>query len=100
MLEANRLAPTASQPTSRVAGTTAGVAGLIGARAPRGVPGDPTNSRGSDRASERLTSSFKLSVTRWPFGKFTLDELSIMARELGIDSVELLEPNEWAVPRK
>ncbi len=83
-----------------VAGTTVGVAGLIGTRPPRGAPGDPTNSRASDRASAGLASSFKLSVTRWPFGKFTLDELSIMARELGIDSVELLEPNEWAVPKK
>jgi hydroxypyruvate isomerase len=45
-------------------------------------------------------AAFKLSVTRWPFHQFTLDQLSQMARELGIDSVELLEPDEWAVPRK
>jgi hydroxypyruvate isomerase len=43
---------------------------------------------------------FKLSVSRWPFGKFTLDELCQKARQLGLDSVELLEPNEWAVTRK
>ncbi len=45
-------------------------------------------------------AAFKLSVTRWPFHKFTLDELSQMARELGLDSVELLEPDEWAVPKR
>src|SRR5258706_1773283 len=51
--------------------------------------------RGADSAA-----AFKLSVTRWPFHQFTLEQLSQMARELGIDSVELLEPDEWAVPRR
>ncbi len=45
-------------------------------------------------------TKFKLSVTRWPFGRFTLDQLCRMARDLRIDSVELLEPNEWSIPRK
>ena len=48
----------------------------------------------------RRVTNFKLSVTRWPYGKFTIDQLSQMARELGIDSVELLEPDEWAIPKK
>ncbi|HEX9219983.1 MAG TPA: TIM barrel protein [Gemmatimonadaceae bacterium] len=68
------------------AGASVGAAGLIGLRPPKiGV---------------RSPAKFKLSVTRWPFRQFTLDQLCQMARELGIDSVELLEPNEWAIPRK
>ena len=43
--------------------------------------------------------AFRHSVTRWPFGKYTVDELSRMAKELGIQSVELLEPDEWAIAR-
>ncbi|HEU4747764.1 MAG TPA: TIM barrel protein, partial [Gemmatimonadaceae bacterium] len=41
--------------------------------------------------------SFRHSVCRWPYGKLTVDELSRMAKELGIHSVELLEPSEWAI---
>ncbi|HEY8853178.1 MAG TPA: TIM barrel protein, partial [Gemmatimonadaceae bacterium] len=44
--------------------------------------------------------ALKLSVSRWPYHQFTLDQLSQMARELGLDSVELLEPDEWAVPKR
>ena len=48
-------------------------------------------------ASSRATASFKHSVCRWPFSKLTVDELARMAKELGIHSVELLEPGEWAI---
>src|SRR6266699_1852704 len=67
-------------------GASIGAASLIGLRPPRVGVHSP--------------AKFKLSVTRWPFRQFTLDQLSQMARELGIDSVELLEPNEWAIPKR
>ncbi|HMI54952.1 MAG TPA: TIM barrel protein [Gemmatimonadaceae bacterium] len=82
-----------------IAGAAAGVSGLIDARPVR-ADADPTHARETERAVPPRASRFKLSVTRWPFGKFTIDQLSQMSRELGIDSVELLEPNEWAIPRK
>jgi hydroxypyruvate isomerase len=82
-----------------IAGAAAGVAGLIDGTPARAYA-DPTDARGTERAVPPRASKFKLSVTRWPFGKFTIDQLSQMSRELGIDSVELLEPNEWAIPRK
>jgi len=50
-------------------------------------------------ASPPTRFAFRHSVTRWPFGKYTVDELSRMAKELGIQSVELLEPEEWAIAR-
>jgi len=67
------------------AGTSVGAATLIGL---------------SPRIGVLSPAKFKLSVTRWPFRQFTLDQLCQMAHQLGIDSVELLEPNEWAIPRK
>ncbi|HJU68623.1 MAG TPA: TIM barrel protein [Gemmatimonadaceae bacterium] len=45
------------------------------------------------------TAAFKHSVCRWPYGKLTVDQLSRMARELGLDSVELLERDEWPIAR-
>ena len=39
-------------------------------------------------------ASFRHSVTRWPFGEWTLDELCRTASEIGIDSVELVQPSD------
>ena len=44
-------------------------------------------------------AAFKHSVCRWPYGKLSVDELVRMARELGLDSVELLERDEWPIAR-
>ncbi|MFL5465878.1 MAG: hydroxypyruvate isomerase family protein [Gemmatimonadaceae bacterium] len=82
-----------------VAGLAAGIGGLITGRPARADASD-WNGAARPGAADRRRSKFKLSVTRWPYGKFTLDQLCQMARELGIDSVELLEPGEWAIPRK
>lgn len=41
--------------------------------------------------------SFRHSVCRWPYGKMTVEELVRMAKDIGIQSVELLEPAEWAI---
>jgi hydroxypyruvate isomerase len=67
-------------------GASVGAAGLLGAQ-------------GATRAG-LPASRFKHSVTRWPYNQFSLDQLSQMARELGISSVELLEPKEWKVPAR
>jgi len=44
-------------------------------------------------------AQFKHSVCRWPYRQMSVEEVSRMARELGLDSVELLEPDEWAIAR-
>jgi hydroxypyruvate isomerase len=46
------------------------------------------------------SAAFKLSVCRWPYKQFTLDEFAQMAKELGLDSIELLGPDEWSVVRR
>jgi hydroxypyruvate isomerase len=60
--------------------------------------------RGATARAEPLhagsgAAAFKHSVCRWPYGKLSVDELARMARELGLDSVELLERDEWPIAR-
>jgi hydroxypyruvate isomerase len=83
-------------------GAGAGAAGLIGARNVGDKPAPLAEAEPAQVANRvpRPVSRFSLSVTRWPYRQFTLDQLSQMARELGLQSVELLEPNEWSVPKR
>lgn len=74
----------------------AGAAGLLGVEGRAAAQA----LRGNERGGVQPVGALKLSVSRWPFHQFTLDKLSQMARELGLDSVELLEPDEWATPKK
>jgi hydroxypyruvate isomerase len=43
--------------------------------------------------------TYKHSVTRWPFSKFSVTELARNAKGMGIVSVELLEPDEYALAK-
>jgi hydroxypyruvate isomerase len=70
-------------------GASAGAAALIGGSA---VPAQVIDAR-------RRASAFKHSVCRWPFRQFSVEEVARMARELGLDSVELLERDEWPIAR-
>ncbi len=54
--------------------------------------------RGGD-GEERAAVPFKYSVTRWPFPKLSVDELARAAAGMGLQSVELLEPDEWATAK-
>src|SRR3954467_14368922 len=78
-------------------GTVAGVAGLAGAKPLRGATSNPARSS-PVRHDRAAASRLKLSVSRWPYGKFTLDQLCQMCKELGMQGVDLLEPEDWAVP--
>ena len=84
-------------------GAGAGAAGLIGAkkaRAGSAAASSIERANAGDASVLAPKAAFKHSVTRWPFPKFTVDQLSQMARELGFDSVELLEPAEWAIAKR
>src|SRR5688572_12062213 len=84
-------------------GAGAGAAGLISAKKARAEPGVPRTVERANSVAEIVLApkaAFKHSVTRWPFPKFTVDQLSQMARELEFDSVELLEPEEWAIAKR
>ena len=43
--------------------------------------------------------TFKHSVTRWPFSRLSIPELARNAKAMGIASIELLEPEEYALAR-
>jgi hydroxypyruvate isomerase len=45
----------------------------------------------------RPVAAFKHSVCRWPYRQLSVEEVARMARELGLDSVELLERDEWPI---
>jgi hydroxypyruvate isomerase len=84
-------------------GAGAGAAGLIAgkqARAEPGANGEIERTAVANGETALPAAAFKHSVTRWPYPKFTVDELSRVARELGLDSVELLEPDEWAIAKR
>jgi hydroxypyruvate isomerase len=70
-------------------GVGASAAAVVGARSARAELPDVG----------RLPAAFKHSVCRWPYGKLSVDELARMARELKLDSVELLERDEWPIAR-
>ena len=69
--------------------TLAGAAGL--AAMPR-----PTASA-ADAPSAAGANGLKQSVCRWCFNKTPLDELCRQAKAIGLQSVELLGPDEWPV---
>ena len=43
--------------------------------------------------------TFRHSVTRWPFSRFSVPELARNAKAMGVASVELLEPEEYALAK-
>jgi hydroxypyruvate isomerase len=51
-------------------------------------------------AASQPFAAFNHSVCRWPYRQLSVDDLARMARELALDSVELLEPDEWPIARK
>src|SRR5437870_11630904 len=48
----------------------------------------------------RSTGRLKQSVSRWCYQKIPLDDLCDAAKSIGYRSVELLDPNDWAAPKK
>lgn len=48
-------------------------------------------------AGTSLKGYVKHSVSYWCYGKYPLDEFAKICREIGIESIELLDPKEWPV---
>jgi len=70
----------------------AGVAAAAGVRGIRTAMGEDTNAA--------LKGNIRQSVCRWCYGKIPLDELCEFSKKIGIESVELLGPNDWPTVRK
>ena len=81
------------------AGTAA--AAVVGVAPSAGAPGLAGANPGTGTAPPGTRSAaFRHSVCRWPYRRYTVDELARLARELGLDSVELLEPDEWGIAHR
>ncbi|MEQ8473954.1 MAG: TIM barrel protein [Marinoscillum sp.] len=57
--------------------------------------GLPNMSEASSIQKPKLKGRINHSVTRWPFSKKTVEELCIAAVDLGIKSVELIDPADY-----
>jgi len=75
-----------------------GMAGVTGLSAAAGVdqPRRRPNGNGNGRNGGN-GGRLRHSVCRWAFNRLTLEELCAACVELGIESIELLDPDEWPI---
>ena len=50
--------------------------------------------------AEPLKGNIRHSVSKWCFGSYPLDEFCEICKEIGIESIELLDPKDWPVVQK
>ncbi len=58
------------------------------------MPGFSFNSSSRTTPNQRKTG-FRHSVSRWTYGQYNLEELCDLVKEIGIESIELLDPDEY-----
>ncbi len=60
---------------------------------------DRTGALGSTgrQAKEPLKGNIRHSVSKWCFGSYPLDEFCDICKDIGIESIELLGPEDWPV---
>lgn len=51
-------------------------------------------------AENKLKGNIRHSVSKWCFGEYDLDEFCKICKEIGIESVELLDPKDWPIVQK
>ena len=82
---------------------------FLAAAGAAGVGGVLVRTAGSEELPVGMRTTFtkvakpgrlNLSASRWPWGKFSLDDMCRMCRDLGMQGVDLLEPDDWDVPRR
>jgi hydroxypyruvate isomerase len=70
-----------------------GTAGLLGASMLRSRSEQPASLPPGPAAPPRL----KQSVSRWPYAAIPLPEFCRQAKAIGLDAIDLLQPEEWPV---
>jgi hydroxypyruvate isomerase len=81
----------------RALGAVAGAA--IAAANWRG-DGPTTEDRGPKTASKRPAGRLKQSVSRWCYGKMSLEELCGASKKIGLSAIDLLDEKDWNTPRQ
>jgi hydroxypyruvate isomerase len=74
--------------------------GLAATSALLGAASFTPASLAGDGSSAKLKGKIKHSVSKWCYGKISLDDMCKACKEIGIESVELLGPDEWATVKK
>tara|TARA_Y100001935_G_scaffold196819_1_gene164930 strand:- start:35960 stop:36835 length:876 start_codon:yes stop_codon:yes gene_type:complete len=64
------------------------------------LPGSDSAPSFTEKGKKSRKQTFKHSVCRWPYGSKSLEELCETAVDLGIESIELLNPDEIEVVQK
>ncbi len=60
----------------------------------------PVSSSASSHTKRNRKQTFRHSVCRWPYGSKSLEELCEFAVEIGIESIELLNPEDFETVKK
>ena len=60
----------------------------------------PAISANGSALSPALKGNINHSVCQWCYSSIPLEELARAAKDIGIKSVELLKPDEWAIVQK
>ncbi len=73
---------------------------LAGSAALAGAAQWTSTALAAESGSTGLKGNIHHSVSRWCYGKTSLDALCAACKEIGIESVELLGPDDWPVVKK
>lgn len=75
---------------------------LVGgvALAASGVEAIAADKKKNAKVAEPLKGNIRHSVSKWCFGDYALDEFCEICKNIGIQSIELLDPAEWPVVQK
>jgi hydroxypyruvate isomerase len=84
-----------NDPTRRQA-----IATLVGAAAVAALPRISATEMKPESTPTAATGGIRHSVCRWCYNKIPLEEFARAAKEMGIESIELLGPDEWPVVQK
>jgi hydroxypyruvate isomerase len=84
-----------NDPTRRQA-----IATLVGAAAVAALPRISATEMKPESTPAAATGGIRHSVCRWCYNKIPLEEFARAAKDMGIESIELLGPDEWPVVQK
>ncbi|HUG12143.1 MAG TPA: TIM barrel protein [Opitutaceae bacterium] len=84
-----------NDPTRRQA-----IATLVGAAAVAALPRISAAEMKPDSAPAPSAGGIRHSVCRWCYNKIPLEEFARAVKEMGLESIELLGPDEWPVVQK
>ncbi|HEX4321754.1 MAG TPA: TIM barrel protein [Acidobacteriaceae bacterium] len=74
-----------------------GAACTAAALLPSSLPAAETQTAGTPVARK---GNIKQSVSRWCYQKIALDDLCVASAQMGLKAIDLLQPDEWEVPRR